>query len=78
MCVFVCVPVCVQPLPAHRQKDNNSHVLLNSCTNMTAVCDTRGLPTGQQKAQLICNAPESTVVMIRAAPARMTFRVVAY
>lgn len=64
MYVFVCVPVCVRPLPAHRQKDNNSHVLLNSCTNMTAVCDTRGLPTGQQRAQLICNAPESAVVMI--------------
>lgn len=47
VCVFMCLPVCVQPLPVHRQKDNNSHVLHNSCTNMTAVCDTRGLPTGQ-------------------------------
>lgn len=38
------VSLCVQPLLAHRQKDNNSHVRLNSCTNMTAFCDTWGLP----------------------------------
>lgn len=62
-----CVCVCINPLPAHRQKDNNSHVLLNSCTNVIAVCDTQGLPTGQQKAQRIYHAPEIPDIRIRAA-----------
>lgn len=74
-----CMCVCSQLLPSARQKDNNSHVLLNSCTNMTAaVWETRGLPTRQlkKKKKLLAAHRKTNHLAPRSAPTRISFQLV--